>query len=156
MLAQDSVMSMNDVLNERWAINANNNRKGVTLPNITLRDSMVKAIKQANVVGILPYHDTDIKAPDHLKRDLTDQILSYYDINPKFICHACINRQLVKEPPFWTILKGRRILLIYQSIHELKQILQSEPLKLNVTVAIAFSHYRQMDDTLKLIKKNKK
>lgn len=155
VLAQDSIMNIQEVLNERWAIKANNGQKGVHLPNLTLRDLMVKSIKQADVVGIHPYNDKTIKAPDHLKRDLTDKILVKYNIKPNLTCNACINRQIAQRQDFWSLLKGKRILLIYQFADELKGILQSEPYHLNIPLIVSFSHYNQMTATLSFITENK-
>jgi hypothetical protein len=155
VLAQNSVMSIQEVLKEPWAIKANNGQKGVHLPNLSLRDLMVKSINQADVVGILPYNDTTILAPGHLKRDLTDKIFAKYNINPNYTCHACINRQIARRPEFWSLLKGKRILLIYQSVNELKGILQSEPYHLEIPLIVPFSNYNQMTATLSFIIRNK-
>jgi hypothetical protein len=106
VLSQNTMMKIEDVLKEPWAIKANNGHKGVKLPNVPLRDSMIEAIKKANVVGVLPHNDTTINAPSHLKRELTDKIFSYNKINPAYTCHACINRYFVQEPGFWKVLKG--------------------------------------------------
>ncbi|MDQ0857339.1 GT-D fold domain-containing glycosyltransferase [Bacillus sp. V2I10] len=155
VMSQNTVMNIQDVLREPWVIKANNGQKGVKLPNASLRDLMIEAIRKANVVGVLPQNDTIIQAPSHLKRDLTDKIFSYYKINPEYTCHACLNRELAKEPEFWKILKGKKILIIYQFADQLKNILQSEPYKLEITMTIPFSHYNQMTDTLGKIKANK-
>ncbi|MDM8365777.1 GT-D fold domain-containing glycosyltransferase [Bacillus thuringiensis] len=155
VLSQQHVMTIDEVLAEPWAIKANKGLKGVTLPNLSLRNAMIESIKKANVVGILPYNDTTILAPTHLKRVLTDKVFSYYKIIPAYTCHACINRQLVKDPRFWEIVKEKRILIIYQFADQLKDILQNEPYTLNITMTIPFSDYSQIPNTLEKLKTSK-
>lgn len=152
VMSQNTVMNIQDVLRQPWAYNGQN---GVKLPNESLRDLMIEPIRKASVIGVLPYNDTTIDAPSHLKRDLTDKIFSYYKIKPKYTCHACLNRQLVSEPEFWKILKGKRILIVYQFADQLKNILESKPYNLNISMTIPFSHFNQMTDTLEKIEANK-
>jgi hypothetical protein len=57
ILTQDSVWTMRQVFNQKWAVLANMGRKGITLPNLALRDQIVEAVKKADVVGILPHNE---------------------------------------------------------------------------------------------------
>ncbi|WP_110927979.1 GT-D fold domain-containing glycosyltransferase [Bacillus massiliglaciei] len=155
VLAQESIMSIPDILKEPWAIKANNGQKGVRLPNASLKKLMIEAVQNASVVGVLPPNDTTIMAPSYLKRPLTDQIFNYHNIRPKYTCHACLNRELAKNPEFWDGLKGKRVLIIYQFAEQLKNILIKEPYNLDVTLTIPFSYYGQMTETFRKIIDNK-
>jgi hypothetical protein len=154
IMSQDTVMSMADVLQERWAQKANSGLKGVKLPNLALRDLMISSIQRASVVGILPPNDTTIQAPGYLKRELTDRILTYFQIQLPQTCHACINRELVLEQEFWEVLRGKNVLLIYQFADQLRSLLEQAPYHLNITLTIPFSHYNQLTPTLGFIKSN--
>jgi|GEM_PF-4388735 len=74
VLAQKSIWPMKKELREPWAQKSRRGQKGVTLPNLKVRNEIVHAIRTASIVGILPRNDTTIKAPAYLKRKLTDQV----------------------------------------------------------------------------------
>jgi hypothetical protein len=154
ILAQDSVWPMQQVLNEAWAIKANNGEKGVTLPNHLLKEQMVAALKKSDIVGILPKGDKQIKAPGYLKRELTDKVFDYYKIQPRQICSATVMRECANKKSFWEILRGKRVILIYEHAAKLKSILKQK-YKINITIALPFSHYSQINPTLAKINKYK-
>ncbi|TBL78639.1 GT-D fold domain-containing glycosyltransferase [Paenibacillus thalictri] len=151
VLAQDSVWSIDKVLKERWAIFANKGLKGVTLPNLGLRNELIKSIRKADVVGLLDPNDQTIKASSDVKRPLTDQILAYYKLSPKQTCNAIVNRMFVNEHGFWELLRGRRILIITRYPEQLKEKLEKKQSGLKVTMMIRFSHYSEMEGALKEI-----
>jgi hypothetical protein len=155
VLAQDTVWPMENVLKERWAIKANKGQKGLNLPNLTLRDAVKEAIRLADVVGILPHGDAVINAPDYLKRPLTDQVFAHYSLQPQATCNACINRELVFAPQFWSLLTNKRILLITREHESLRTALTAHPYRLNVTHALPFGHYDQMEETLEWLRLNR-
>ncbi|MGN2275052.1 GT-D fold domain-containing glycosyltransferase [Priestia megaterium] len=157
ILAQDSIMTIEEVLKEKWAQRANQNPKlkGVTLPNLTLRDQMVEAIKAANIVGIPFYNNDPILTEDRLKRKLTDQVFNYFQIIPQIPCHTFVNRVLVQKKNFWKLLKNKRILLISQWSEQSAQILTKHPYNLNAIIGIPFNHYDQMECTLDAIRANR-
>jgi hypothetical protein len=151
VMAQRSVWTVRRVLQERWAIKANKGEKGVTLPNIKLRDELVKSIRSASIVGLLPLGDEQIKAPDYVKRPLTNRIFRYFKLNPSVRCHACVNREMPSSEQFWRMLRHKRILIITRYPEPLKETLEKEPLRLKVTHMIPFSHYDQIEETLKIV-----
>lgn len=151
VLAQRSVWTLRKVLRERWAIKANKGEKGVTLPNIKLRNELVKSIRAASIVGLLPLGDEQIKAPDYLKRPLTDRIFRYFKLKPDVQCHACVNREMPGNKLFWRILRRRRLLIITRDPETLKAILEQPSLNLYVTHTIPFSHYNQIEETMKTV-----
>ncbi|PZT57785.1 GT-D fold domain-containing glycosyltransferase [Paenibacillus silvae] len=148
VMSQESVWPMEQVLQERWAVKANLGQKGLRLPNLKMRDEVAASLKRATIVGVLPRGDSTIKAPDYLKRPLTDMIFAHYGIAPKLTCHACVNRELVQVPRFWQMLAGKRVLLVTRELNELQAALVKEPYHLNIVSALPFDNYDQMDETL--------
>ncbi|KAA8783545.1 hypothetical protein EC604_06765 [Paenibacillus amylolyticus] len=151
VMSQESVWPMEQVLQERWAVKANLGQKGLRLPNLKMRDEVAASLKRATIVGVLPRGDSTIKAPDYLKRPLTDMIFAHYGIAPKLTCHACVNRELVQVPRFWQMLAGKRVLLVTRELDELQAALVKEPYHLNIVSTLAFDNYDQMDETLQWI-----
>ncbi|MDO7907629.1 GT-D fold domain-containing glycosyltransferase [Paenibacillus sp. JX-17] len=145
ILAQNSVWTMEQVLREEWAKRANRGRKGVTLPNLALRDEMADVLKNADIVGILPADDQTIGVEEYLKRPLTDQVFMHFNIHPRCTCHASVNRRLAGSPGFWSMLRAHRILVITSRADELRQVLEAEPYGLHVVHALSFSHYNDME-----------
>ncbi|GIP48823.1 hypothetical protein D3C76_149710 [compost metagenome] len=155
VMAQQNVWSLSKVLQERWAIKANRGEKGIHLPNLPLRNAVVSSVRKATVVGILPADDNTINAPDYLKRPLTDQILSYYRIEPAVICHAGVNRELARMEEFWSLLSGRRVLILTREAHKIKERLEKKPYKQNIVHALAFNQWQEYRSTLKWITAHK-
>ncbi|MGF6356681.1 hypothetical protein ABIE27_004599 [Paenibacillus sp. 4624] len=151
VMSQESVWPMEQVLQERWAVKANLGQKGLRLPNLKMRDEVAASLKRATIVGVLPRGDSTIKAPDYLKRPLTDMIFAHYGIAPKLTCHACVNRELVQVPRFWQMLAGKRVLLVTRELDELQAALVKEPYHLDIVSTLAFDNYDQMDETLQWI-----
>ncbi|WP_178019467.1 GT-D fold domain-containing glycosyltransferase [uncultured Paenibacillus sp.] len=149
VMAQHHVWPLSKVLQERWAMKANRGEKGLTLPNLPLRNAVVSSVKRATVVGILPAGDASINAPDYLKRPLTDQIFSYYHIEPAMICHAGVNRELARMEEFWSLLSGRRIIVITREAQKIKERLEKEPYMQNIVHALTFSQWQDYRHTLK-------
>lgn len=156
-LTQDSIWTMEETMKDAWAVKANKRKeeKGVTFPNLALRDRMVEAIKIADVVGLLRYGDQTIIAPDHLKRPLTDQLFRHFNLHPKFTCDALVCRALIQLPEFWRLLQGLRIVVVTRDARQVKKVLQANPYQLNVVGTIAFNHYEQMDDALQKFEQRK-
>nr|WP_154958450.1 GT-D fold domain-containing glycosyltransferase [Paenibacillus xylanexedens] len=151
VMSQESVWPMEQVLQERWAVKANLGQKGLRLPNLKMRDEVAASLKRATIVGVLPRGDSTIKAPDYLKRPLTDMIFAHYGIAPALTCHACVNRELVQVPRFWQMLADKRVLLVTRELDELQAALVKEPYHLDIVSTLAFDNYDQMDETLQWI-----
>ncbi len=151
VLAQDTVWPLRRVLAERWAVKANRGQKGLTLPNLRLRDEVAEAVRRADVVGILPEDDDTIKAPADLKRALTDRVFAHHRLNPPVACHACVNRELAVTPRFWELLRGRRVLIVTALAEELRALLAAEPYGLDVAGTYVFTGNAQMEEALAFI-----
>lgn len=161
IMAQKSVWSLKAVLKTPWAKRANHpvrtrsarlghKEKGVTLPNLKLRNLMVQSVRKADIVGILPVKDK-IKAPKRVRRPLTNKIFRYYKLKPRFICDAFINREFASKQEFWEVLRNKRVLLITEHAKKLKEVLQSDPYKLEISGTFIFTHFKQISRTLKQV-----
>ncbi|WP_068785575.1 GT-D fold domain-containing glycosyltransferase [Paenibacillus phocaensis] len=155
VMSQHEVWPISKVLQERWAIKANRGEKGVTLPNLPLRNALVSSVRRASVVGILPAGDDTINAPSYLKRPLTDQIFAHYKLRPARVCHAGVNRELARMTEFWSVLSGRRILVITREAQLIKEMLEKEPYKQKVVHALPFSQWQDYRSTIKWIASHK-
>lgn len=151
ILSQDTVFSVRHVLKHKWSKPDKQLYRGIQLPDLKLRDRLIRSIQKADLVGILTYDNTLIRTPADTKRKLTDKIFAYYRFQPKLTCDACITRVFPQKEAFWNLLRERRILVISNWAVDLKRLLEMQPYRLRVTGAIPFAHSRQLDDTLQLV-----
>jgi len=151
VLAQKSVWDIKTVLREPWAKKANRGEKGVRLPNLKVRNQMIRSIKKANIVGILPPGDNRTYAPKRLKRPLTNKIFRFYKLRPRYTCDAVVNRFLAGREEFWGVLRGKRVLIITEQAVKLKQALAKDPYRMDIAGTIVFSDYKQMNKALKRV-----
>lgn len=129
--------------------------KGVDLPNITLRDRMLKGIRQANIVGICRLHNDEVAAPTKFKRLLTNKIFDYYNVRPPKLCYVFCNRKMVSYRYFWKIIHQYRTLLISKWADPYaKEIIGKYPsLPPQIVGTINFKHYDQIPSVLKKVGK---
>jgi hypothetical protein len=156
ILAQDTVMSMEELLKKSWVMAANEGKKGVTIPNLKLRDEMVKAIKKADIVGIPFWKNDPILADQEIKRPLTEAVFKHYNLSPERICHTFVNRVFAQKKEFWELLRGKKILIIGDWGQKVERILKKKPYSLNISFTLPFSDYKQMEETLENAIKRKK
>jgi hypothetical protein len=112
VLSQYSILSEEEFMATAVGTGWPKHRSGVQLPNTQARDELVRALKKADIVGILPYGDSRVRAPEHLKRPLTDKIFNTYQIRPKKTFDAYLTRTILAEKKFWKTLKGKKIVII--------------------------------------------
>ena len=151
VLAQETVWPLDAVLKEPWAVKANEGKKGLRLPNLPLRDAVADALRKADIVGILPFGDKTIHAPDYLKRPLTERVFRHFRIVPKAVCHACVNRMLATDPMFWKTLAGRRLAVVTRHADAAKRIIEGRFRGVKVTLVYPFNDYSQMEPALKTL-----
>ncbi|GAB2693287.1 GT-D fold domain-containing glycosyltransferase [Paenibacillus thermoaerophilus] len=151
VLAQNTVWPMRQVLEQPWAVKANQGLMGVRLPNLQVRDRMVRAIRQATIVGVLPPGDRIIKAPAYLKRPLTDKVFRYYGLKPKLVCHACVNRQMPGKRLFWKTIRNRRLLIVNRDPDRLRQKLERQSRAIRVTETVRLEDAGELPLAMKRI-----
>lgn len=122
-LTQYQVWPISKTLSTRWArLSAVTNWKGVRLPNVELRDQLIKSIKKADIVGI-PYHkDKEILAEQQYLRPLTDACFKRFNIRPQKLCHTFVNRHMVEHQQFWEMLKGKKVVIISRWAKDFKKL----------------------------------
>lgn len=154
VLAQKGIWSIKKVLRTGWARRSRkSNKKGVRLPNIKLRNQMIRALRRASVIGIPRQHEKEIKASKKYLRPLTEKAFKKYKIKPKQVCHTFINRHLPEDRAFWDMLKGKRVILISTWAHPFKNYVKKYYPKHRIRIIpIRFSNYRQMNKILKQVK----
>lgn len=155
VFAQNTVMPVEKVLQIGWAKEANKGLKGVTLPNLKLRDQMAAAIRKADIVGIPYWKNDPIIARQSLKRPLTEDVFNHLNLKPKRVCHTFVNRVFGKNMDFWNLLRGKRIMLVSSWAESVKPILEQKPYGVTIHFIYNFKDYRQIPQTLKFIRERK-
>ncbi|MEK3883085.1 GT-D fold domain-containing glycosyltransferase [Paenibacillus sp. PL2-23] len=157
VLSQDSVYSMEQTLKQLWVQEANKGRKGIRLPNLPFRDQLVTAIREADIVGILAQNDNVIRAHPNHKRALTNRIFQHFALEPKAVCNAIVNRELVQYQPFWSMLaeQGARVVLVSRWAGGTKQRLIKPPFNLTIPFTLPFERNGMMEDTLRVLEERK-
>ncbi|MDF2653088.1 MAG: hypothetical protein K0Q73_8893 [Paenibacillus sp.] len=155
VLAQQTAMTVKQVLQTKWAIHANKGQKGVSLPDLKLRDELASGIQRADIVGIPFWNNDPIVADHNLKRELTEKVFRHLNIQPKRICHTFVNRVFAQKNEFWSLLKNKRVVLISSWAGPVSRILRKNPYKLNIVFTIDFKDNQQIKKTLKRMRKRK-
>ncbi|RJE84656.1 hypothetical protein D3P07_22260 [Paenibacillus sp. 1011MAR3C5] len=157
VLSQDSVYTMEQTLGQLWVKEANKGRKGVRFPNIPVRDQLVEAIREADIVGILAKNDKVIRAHPNHKRVLTNRIFNHFELMPQAVCNAIVNRELIYHKPFWEMLheQNSRVVLVSRWAGGTKQRLIRPPYHLQVPFTLPFERNEMMADTLDILEQRK-
>ena len=156
VLAQNILLSPKEVLNTYWVKQSDTKRgKGVTLPNLNLRNKMVKAIRRADIVGICRQKNDEVSVPSKYKRELTNELFNHYHLKPSNLCYVFVNRKMVSYRLFWEIIHNYRTLLISKWAKAYADKISREytPLKPRIAGYIDFTHYTQIPDILEQIGK---
>lgn len=156
VLAQNVFLSPKEVLNTYWVKQSDTGRgKGVTLPNLNLRNKLVKAIRQADVVGICRNKNDEVCVRSEYKRELTNKLFDHFHLKPANLCYVFVNRKMVSYRLFWELIHRYRTLLISKWSEPYAEKITHEyaDLKPQIVGCINFTHYKQIPTTLDLIKK---
>ncbi len=114
VIAQYTILSEEEFMNHPEAKIANQGEKlgflhrGVRFPNMKLRDEVVEAIRNADIVG----YNTLIRSND--AGLLTERAFVAYGIKPKYIFESYLRRVFMfsQQKKFEQMIMGRKILLI--------------------------------------------
>ena len=156
VLAQNVFFSPKEVLNTYWVKQSDTGRgKGVTLPNLNLRNQMVKAIRRADLVGICRQTNDEVCVPSTYKRELTNKLFEHFHLKPSNLCYVFVNRQMVSYRLFWEIIHRYRTLLIskWAKAYAEKITREYSYLKPRIAGCIDFTHYKQIPDVLEEVGK---
>lgn len=151
VLAQNVLISPHEILNTYWVKQSDTGRgKGVTLPNLNLRNQMVKAIRLADLVGICRQKNDEVCVPSKFKRELTNKLFDHFHLNPSNLCYVFVNRKMVSYRLFWEIIHRYRILLISKWAKDYADKITHEYtyLKPRIAGCIDFTHYKQIPELL--------
>lgn len=157
VLSQDSVYTMEQTMGQQWVKIANMGRKGIRFPNIPVRDQMVEAIQEADIVGILAKKDNVIRAHPNHKRVLTNRIFDHFKLMPKEVCNAIVNRELIYHKPFWEMLheQNSRVALVSRWAGGTRQRLIRPPYNLQVPFTLPFERNEMMAETLDILEQRR-
>lgn len=150
-LSQYKVWPIRKTLSTRWArLSRSTNRKGVTLPNVRLRDQLITAIQKADIVGIPYYNDNEILAEQQYLRPLTNACFRRFDIHPKKCCHTFVNRHMVEHQQFWELLKGKKAVVISRWADDFKSLVGRayDDFDIDIIKTISINRYEQIPKVL--------
>lgn len=114
VVAQDTVLSYRKIMNHAEAKVANKGirrgqeHRGIRFPNLKARDALVDALRKVEIIGFnLTIRDNDSGL-------LTEKVLNYYDLWPKYTYEAYIRRVIMfsQKEKFEQMLKKRKILIV--------------------------------------------
>lgn len=91
---------------------------GVDKPDESVRRALIQSIKDADMVGF-PTQDNPVFRP------LSEKILAYYKLKPRYICNGIINRFFIKNGGLKRIIRGQRVALVGLTIGEVAKKLES-------------------------------
>ncbi|WP_167578083.1 GT-D fold domain-containing glycosyltransferase [Ammoniphilus sp. YIM 78166] len=112
VLAQYGILPEREILRTAVATQWPYHPAGIKLPDKKARDEVLASLKRIDLVGILPYNDKRIQAPEKYKRPLTEKVFHHYRFYPKATFDAYVFRGILSNPSFWRIMKGQRIAVI--------------------------------------------
>ena len=155
VLAQDKFIRSKELEEIYWVRQGRRTGgKGVDLPNLVLRDRLLKGIKAADIVGICRYHNDEMAAPTKFKRALTNKIFDHYQLCPANLCYVFCNRKMVSYRYFWKIINQYRTLLISKWADQYAERVVGKYASLppQIVGTVNFTHYNQISTVLKKIK----
>jgi hypothetical protein len=156
VMAQYTVLSEEQFMNHKEAISTNSGQKlrGFQFPNVNLRDQMVKAAREADIIGY-NMHLRSMKAGL-----MTEMVFKAYDINPDLVFEALIRRVIFfsQKKMFKEMLRNRRTVLIGNIAHETKGALISRwgrKFSFEIADCIPMRSFNEMDMVKKTLDRTK-
>jgi hypothetical protein len=135
VMAQEKVLSLEWIgTNVGWSHSTG--YCGAALPNLELRDRMVKAVKQADMVGVFACDD------------LTQRIFSAFDIKPRSIFYAFDNLYMPMYKPFVDLIRKYPPLLVGNPAGRFAAYLH-EKLGITVPGTVAINGYNELDTCIR-------
>lgn len=151
VMAQYHILSEEEFMNHREAKRTNRSgRRGFKFPNATLRDQMIRAAKQADIVGYNIAHRVENAGL------MTERVFKKYHIRPKVTYDSLIRRVIMfsQKKKFKEMLRNRRIVLIGNIATETKRSLNrrwKEKLNFKIVKSINMKSFDEMDKVKKML-----
>ncbi|MGE5599150.1 MAG: GT-D fold domain-containing glycosyltransferase [Bacteroidota bacterium] len=134
VLAQEAVFSLGWIA-EHVGWSHSPHYTGVVLPNLAIRDRMVEALKQADLVGVF------------VDDELTREIFAAHGIQPKAICYAFQNLYMPMYKPFVDLLRRVPPLLVGRPAERFAAFLR-EKIGVVVPGTVGIDSSADLDDCL--------
>ena len=153
ILAQYSILSEETFMKTGTARKWPKHGAGVNLPDIQIRDDVLACLKKVDLVGILPYDDKRIKTNPRYKRKLTEQIFSYYQLDPKYVFDALLFRDLPSDPNFWKLMTEKKIIVISKWGRKFKKhtVELAQQLGIEIVAVYPIHNFYEVEEVLKQI-----
>lgn len=155
-MAQYTVLSEEEFMNHKEAIKTNSGTilRGFRFPNVRLRDELVEAVRQADIVGY-NLHLRNINAGL-----MTEKVFEAYGIRPKYVFESLIRRVILfsQRKRFRRMLHNRRIVLIGSIAAETKAALYrrwSEKTHFEVVECIPMQSFDELDAVKRTLDRTK-
>lgn len=138
VLAQHNVLSLRQILRHAEADVANkgvqrgHEHRGVRFPNLAARDTLQDALQRIEIIG------RNMAIRDEHSGLLTEKVLNYYNLNPRYTFEAYIRRVIMfsQKEKFERMLSGRKILIVCGYADEVAEALvKNLQSKLGFTIA---------------------
>lgn len=142
ILAQEPIHTTRELV-KMYNVVAGYGYSGVAIPNHKARDRLLRAVRQATVVGFLNQTECYCWYP------LTEKIFNHYGITPAHSCYAFINLDLVTLPNFYSLFREARILLVGKPMARLAEVLIRRYHFKNIVGIINLRDYRDLDWVLR-------
>lgn len=147
VMAQYTLFSEAEIMSHPETLIANRGKqsgfehRGIRLPNIELRNEMIKAVKKADIVG----YNTIVKSA----QTMTEDVFEIYDIKPPLLFEANIRRVIMfsQKERFENMLAGQKILLIGSLANQAKLSLEQKykkKLGLHIVGALSINEYNEI------------
>ena len=125
--------------------------RGIRFPNLHARDALAEALRKIDIVGY------NLTIQDMHSGLLTEKVLNYYDLWPKYTFEAYIRRVIMfsQQEKFEQMLRGRKIILISGYADEIEKALNKklkQKLGFDIVGAIKIFEFEEIPHVKKVIK----
>ncbi|HHV79156.1 MAG TPA: hypothetical protein GXX40_06050 [Firmicutes bacterium] len=135
VLAQGILLSIEEIRQVPWR--SSPAYCGIALPDFQARDELAEAVSRADLVGVLFQRECEAWAP------MTEKLFDAWQIRPKRLCYAFVNRTLPSHPAFARLLLNRDVLLVGNAMPRLAPLLERE-LSCHVVDVIGISRFTEI------------
>jgi hypothetical protein len=153
ILAQDTLLSFEEIEKNYGWIKDSYNYCGTKMPNLELRDRMIEAVKGADIVGVFDLHHhkyiENPAVPEIAKFNAS--VFEKLEFYPSLICYAFENIYMPMKKQFVDLIKRNPPLLVGKPSHNFAQFLK-ERIDVDVVGAIELNGYEDIFNCYEKIK----